>query len=191
MKIILASTSPRRHELLKTIVDSFEIASPHFDEEGVKAKSPKKLVEKLSCGKATAVFEKAIGDWCVIGADTIVVLGKEVLGKPKTKQDAKNMLKKLSGTKHDILTGVCVLIRKGEVETKINFVEKTSVLFAKLSDKEIEDYVNSGEPMDKAGSYAIQGLAGKFCEKVYGNFHNIVGLPISKLYQVLKQEQVV
>lgn len=191
MKILLASTSPRRHELLKIIAKDFEVASPHFDEDAVKAKSPKKLVETLSSGKAKAVFEKAVGDWCVIGADTIVVLGNEVLGKPKDEDDAKNMLSKLSGTKHDILTGVCVLIRRGEVETKISFVEKTTVKMANLSNEEISKYVATGEPMDKAGGYAIQGLGGKFLEKVSGNYHNIVGLPVSTLYRVLKEEGVI
>ena len=190
MKILLASTSPRRQELLKLIAENFEIASPKFNEDGVKAKSPKKLVEKLSCGKANAVFEKSVGDWCVIGADTIVVLGKEVLGKPKNKEDAKNMLQKLSGNKHDILTGVCVLIRHGEFETKINFVEKTTVKMIELSNDEIDNYINTGEPLDKAGAYAIQGKAGKFFECVSGNYHNIVGLPVCSLYKILKQEKI-
>ena len=190
MKIILASTSPRRQELLKLIVEDFEIASPKFDEDSVKDKSPKKLVEKLSIGKASAVFEKAVGDWCVIGADTIVVLGDEVLGKPKNKDDAKNMLRKLSGTKHDILTGVCVLIRRGEVESKLSFVEKTTVNMINLTDEEIESYVDTKEPLDKAGSYAIQGKASKFIEGIKGNYHNIVGLPVCSLYKVLREENV-
>ena len=190
MKVILASTSPRRQELLKLIVEDFEIASPKFDEDSIKVNNPKKLVEKLSCGKASAVFDKAVGDWCVIGADTIVVDGKEVLGKPKSKEDAKNMLRKLSGAKHDILTGVCVLIRRGEVESKLSFVEKTTVKMIKLCDEEIDEYIATGEPLDKAGSYAIQGKGGKFFECVSGNYHNIVGLPVCKLYKVLKEEGV-
>ena len=100
------------------------------------------------------------------------------------------MLQKLSGNKHDILTGVCVLIRHGEFETKINFVEKTTVKMIELSNDEIDNYINTGEPLDKAGAYAIQGKAGKFFECVSGNYHNIVGLPVCSLYKILKQEKI-
>ncbi|MBQ3048002.1 MAG: septum formation protein Maf [Clostridia bacterium] len=192
MNIILASTSPRRHDLLKTITTNFEIASPHFDEESIKQNNAKKLVEQLSFGKAKAVFEKSKGDWCVIGADTVVCLKSgEILGKPKNKHDAKQMLKKISDTTHYVLTGVCVLYRKEDSEHKISFVKKTKVVFKKLNDAEIDDYIASKEPMDKAGAYAIQGLAGKFVKKVNGSFSNIIGLPTEQLYEILLQEQII
>jgi len=192
MKIILASTSPRRHELLKTITTDFEIASPKFDEGTVKQKSAKKLVEKLSFGKAQAVFEKAKGDWCVIGSDTVVCLKSgEVLGKPKDQKDAKSMLKKISGTTHYVLTGVCVLYRNEDIEHKISFVEKSKVTFKKLTDLEIETYILTNEPMDKAGAYAMQGLAGKFVKSINGSYSNIVGLPTEQLYEILLQEGII
>lgn len=192
MKIILASTSPRRHELLKTITTDFEIASPKFDEGTVKQKSAKKLVEELSFGKAQAVFEKAKGDWCVIGSDTVVCLKSgEVLGKPKDQKDAKSMLKKISGTTHYVLTGVCVLYRNEDIEHKISFVEKSKVTFKKLTDLEIETYILTNEPMDKAGAYAMQGLAGKFVKSINGSYSNIVGLPTEQLYEVLLQEGII
>lgn len=192
MKIILASTSPRRQELLKTIIDNFEIASPHFDEEGVKAKNAKKLVEKLSCGKAEAVFSKSQGEWCVIGADTVVCLKSgEILGKPKDESHAKEMLKKLSGSTHYVLTGVCIMYRREDSKHKICFVEKSKVSFKVLSDSEIEKYIQTKEPLDKAGAYAIQGLAGKFVKSINGSFSNIVGFPTGQVYEVLLNEDLI
>lgn len=192
MKIILASTSPRRQELLKTIVESFEIASPHFDENTIIEKRAKKLVEKLSCGKAEAVFAKAQGEWCVIGADTVVCLKTgEILGKPKNGQHAKEMLRKISGNTHYVLTGVCVLYRRDDSKHKICFVEKSKVTFKNLSEKEIDDYIKTTEPLDKAGAYAIQGLAGKFVKSINGSFSNIVGLPTEQLYEVLLSEKLI
>ena len=190
MKYLLASTSPRRRELLKYIVSEFEIASPHFDESTVKIKSAKRLVKKLAYEKANAVFSKSQNDWCVIGADTIVAIGNEVIGKPKNNADAKKILKKLSGKKHHVHTGVCVLARQGEVETKINFVVSATIYFEKIDDKEIEKYILTGEPADKAGAYAIQGYGGKFIKKINGSYHTIVGLPITELYQVLMAEKL-
>lgn len=192
MKIILASTSPRRHELLKSVVEDFEIASPHFDEDSVKEKNAKKLVQKLSCGKAEAVFEKAQGEWCVIGADTVVCLKSgKVLGKPADEKQAKIMLKSLSDSTHYVLTGVCVLYRREDSVHKISFVEKTKVNFKKLEDAEIDRYIATKEPLDKAGAYAIQGLAGKFVKSVNGSVSNIIGLPTAQLYEVLLQENLI
>ena len=192
MKIILASTSPRRHELLKTVVEEFEIASPHFDEDSIVEKNARKLVQKLSCGKAQAVFEKSQGEWCVIGADTVVCLKSgEILGKPGNEKQAKIMLKKLSETTHYVLTGVCVLYRRDDTTHKINFVEKTKVNFKKLSDIEIDKYIASKEPLDKAGAYGAQGLGGKFVKSINGSVSNIIGLPTEQLYEVLLQENLI
>lgn len=191
MKYLLASTSPRRQELLKYILNDFEIASPHFDESTVVCKGAKKLVKILAYKKADAVFSKSKGDWCVIGADTIVALDDHIIGKPKDKQDAKKILKNLSGKKHQVHTGVCILFRQGEVETKINFVVSAVIYFDKISEEEIDKYIATGEPADKAGAYAIQGYGGKFIKKINGSYHSIVGLPIEEIYQVLKTENLI
>ncbi len=191
MKFLLASTSPRRKELLKTIIDKFEIASPHFDEESVKIKNPTSLVKKLAYEKANAVFEKAKGDWCVIGSDTVVVLGCEIIGKPKDERDAKRILQNLSGKCHKVITGTCLLIRQNEIETKIVFAGISQVYFADLSEKDIDAYIKTGEPLDKAGAYAIQGFGGKFVKKISGSFHEIMGLATPKIYECLKEEGLI
>ena len=192
MEIILASKSPRRKELLSTIVKDFTIQESSFDESSINLKSPKKLVKALAKGKCEKVFEDTSGIRCVIGADSVVVVNNKVLGKPKTNEKAKEMLKLISGTKHHVLTGVCIKYTfDNELVSQINFVCSSTVYFKKLEDKEIEDYINTKEPLDKAGAYAIQGLAGKFVEKINGSFHNIVGLPVSQLYSVLKQENII
>ena len=192
MQIILASKSPRRKELLSTIVKDFKIQESSFDEGSINLKNPKKLVKALAQGKCEKVFEDTTGVRCVIGADSVVVVNNKVLGKPKTNEKAKEMLKLISGTKHQVLTGVCVKYTfDNELISQISFVYSSTVYFKKLDDKEIVDYINTKEPLDKAGAYAIQGLAGKFVEKINGSFHNIVGLPISQLYSVLKQENII
>ena len=188
MKFLLASTSARRKELFKVIVKDFEIASPHFDERSVKIENPKKLVEALAYGKANAVFEKSQGDWCVVGADTMVVMDKELIGKPKDIDDAFEIVKKLSGKVHKVITGVCVMIRKEDIETVYNFSVVSKVFFNKLDDEEIWHYVKTEEVLDKAGAYAIQEGAGKFVKKIEGSFHNIVGLPIAEVYEIFKSE---
>lgn len=191
MKFLLASTSPRRRELFKSIVEDFEIASPHFDEESIKCSNVKNYVKALSKGKAGAVFNKSVGDWCVIGADTVVILNNKVLGKPKNRAQAKDMLKELSGKTHKVLTGVCIMFRIDAIETIINFVDETTVEFINLSEEMINEYISTTEPYDKAGGYAIQGLAGKFVKKINGSFHNVVGFPITRIYEILKQENLI
>lgn len=191
MKFLLASTSPRRKELLKTILNDFEIASPHFDEGSVKIKNPTKLVKRLAYEKAKAIFEKSKGDWCVIGSDTVVVLNGKVIGKPKDEEDAKNMLQSLSGKCHLVVTGTCLLFRQGDIETKVVFSGSNKVYFAELTQQDIESYIKTGEPLDKAGAYAIQGIGGKFIEKINGSFHEIVGLSTSKIHKTLKEENLI
>lgn len=191
MRYILASKSPRRKELLATIIKDFEVKESNFDEDSLKYKNPRKLVCELAKGKAKTIFEKETGERCVIGADSVVVIENKVLGKPKNEEDAKNMLKMLRGRKHKVLTGVCVMSTEDdENAVSVSFVCSTTVLFRYIENEEIDEYVASKEPMDKAGSYAIQGLAGKFVQKVSGSFHNIVGLPTAHLYTVLKNEDL-
>ena len=192
MEIILASKSPRRKELLSTIVNDFKIIESTFDESSIKINNPKKLVKALAQGKCEKVFNETSGVRCVIGADSIVVVNNKVLGKPKTEEKAKEMLRLISGTKHQVLTGMCIKYTfDNELISQLSFVCSSTVYFKKLDEKEIEEYVNSKEPLDKAGAYAIQGLAGKFVEKINGSFHNIVGLPVAQLYSVLKQENII
>lgn len=192
MEIILASKSPRRKELLSTIVNDFKIIESTFDESSIKINNPKKLVKALAQGKCEKVFNETTGVRCVIGADSIVVVNNKVLGKPKTEEKAKEMLSLISGTKHQVLTGMCIKYTfDNELVSQLSFVCSSTVYFKKLDEKEIEEYVNSKEPLDKAGAYAIQGLAGKFVEKINGSFHNIVGLPVAQLYSVLKQENII
>lgn len=192
MEIILASKSPRRKELLSTIVNDFKIIESTFDESSIKINNPKKLVKALAQGKCEKVFNETTGVRCVIGADSIVVVNNKVLGKPKTEEKAKEMLRLISGTKHQVLTGMCIKYTfDNELVSQLSFVCSSTVYFKKLDEKEIEEYVNSKEPLDKAGAYAIQGLAGKFVEKINGSFHNIVGLPVAQLYNVLKQENII
>ncbi|MBR4002821.1 MAG: septum formation inhibitor Maf [Clostridia bacterium] len=192
MEIILASKSPRRKELLSTIVNDFKIIESTFDESSIKINNPKKLVKALAQGKCEKVFNETTGVRCVIGADSIVVVNNKVLGKPKTEEKAKEMLRLISGTKHQVLTGMCIKYTfDNELVSQLSFVCSSTVYFKKLDEKEIEEYVNSKEPLDKAGAYAIQGLAGKFVEKINGSFHNIVGLPVAQLYSVLKQENII
>lgn len=190
MKFLLASTSPRRRELFKQITTNFEIASPHFDEKSVQIKNPKKLVETLAYGKAKAVFEKAQGDWCVVGADTMVVDGNNIIGKPKDLKDAFKMVKSFSGKTHKVITGVCIFIRQDDIETCYKFAVTSKVFFNTLTDAEIKNYVETENVLDKAGAYAIQEGAGKFIKKIEGSFHNIVGLPIAEIYEILKQEDL-
>ena len=192
MEIILASKSPRRKELLSTIVKDFKIIESTFDESSIKINNPKKLVKALAQGKCEKVFNETTGIRCVIGADSVVVVNNKVLGKPKTEEKAKEMLKLISGTKHQVLTGMCIKYTfDNEFVSQLSFVCSSTVYFKKLDEKEIEEYVNSKEPLDKAGAYAIQGLAGKFVEKINGSFHNIVGLPVAQLYSILKQENII
>lgn len=189
MEVILASASPRRKELLKEIVESFEIL-PAKGEENSSERSPKKLVKALSKQKAEEIFalETAKGK-IVLGADTVVVLGKKVLGKPKDEQDAFKMLKSLSGRAHYVYTGVCFLYEIGGKKRVINTLAKTRVYFHKLSDEQINAYVASGSPMDKAGGYGIQD--GGLVRKIQGSFSNVVGLPVElckKIYKKIEKE---
>ena len=175
-KIILASSSPRRRELLKQAEIKFDICIKSVDENVPEGMNPAMGAEHTAAIKAMAVAfmnEHAI----VIGADTVVVCEGETLGKPKDKEDAIRMLRRLSGKEHEVITGVC-LAYGGQYET---FHCVSKVRFFKLSDDEIKHYVMSGEPMDKAGAYGIQGKGCTLVESIEGDYYNIVGLPIAKV----------
>ena len=181
MQLILASASPRRKELLGLFHIPFTIRVADIDETMDENKPPYDEVARVSRLKALAVDRQA--DDIVIAADTIVVCEGKVLGKPKDKTEAVEMLSLLSGRDHQVMTG-CTVLRGEQAET---FTEVTDLHFRPLSQKEIENYVASGEPMDKAGSYGIQGGAALFCERMVGDYYNVMGLPVCRLGQVLQR----
>ncbi len=177
MNLVLASKSPRRSEILKNAGIDFTVRVADADETIPAGTNPEDAVVFLAARKAMAV--KRAEDETVLGADTVVVLDGEILGKPRDRDDAFNMLKSLSGRVHSVFTGVCA-IGNG---ISITFAEETKVEFYPLSDEEIYTYINTTEPYDKAGAYGIQGLASKFIRGIEGDYFNVVGLPISAIYQ--------
>jgi septum formation protein len=183
MKLILASASARRAEILRGAGFPFTVLSAAIDETPFTGESPQDLVQRLADAKADLVAARAVGPAIIMAADTEVVLDGHVLGKPRTTDDARSMLAKLSGRTHSVITGV-TLIRLPDAERR-SFVETTQVHFAKIADEEILRYLATGEPFDKAGSYAIQGRAGRYVPRVEGCYFNIVGLPLARLTQVL------
>lgn len=197
-RIILASGSPRRKELLEQIGLEFEIC-PAKGEEVITTNVPEDVVRELSRQKAEEVASGILAyneahsdivtpqDILVIGADTVVAYDGQILGKPADEADAKRMLSMLSGNVHSVYTGVTfVIIGKDGRTGESSFVEKTDVHMFAMSEQEIDRYIASGEPMDKAGSYAIQGKCGIYIEKIDGDYYNVVGLPIARMYQSLK-----
>jgi len=183
-KLILASASPRREQLLKQIGLEFEVMPSDFDENNVCMNNPTESAKRAALEKARAVARKLV-EGIVIGADTIVVYAGEVMGKPKDQSDAIQMLKRLSGKKHEVITGVALVNARNNREYV--WSEKTSVWFRELSDIEIQKYVESGQPMDKAGAYGIQGRAAAFVKKIDGCYFNVVGLPLASLVENLNK----
>ena len=182
MKIILASQSPRRKELLERMgIQDFETISPNVDESAFHGLPPEELVRRLSAEKAAAVAGKVGEDAIVIAADTVVALEGAVLGKPADELDAFKMLSALSGVRHQVYTGVTVC-RGGEKQTAH---EVTDVTFRELSEREIEDYISTGEPMDKAGAYGIQGYCALLIQGISGDYYNVMGLPVCRLSGML------
>ena len=180
--VILASGSPRRRELLSLIVDHFDIIPADVDETIDETKPLDREIERLSYKKAEAVFHEH-PEAVVIGSDTIVTIDGKILGKPSSKEEAREMLRTLSGQIHTVITAVSILTRE-ESET---FSIKSEVQFENLEECEIIAYVDSNEPLDKAGAYAIQGDGAKFVKAIRGDYYAIIGLPVSELYQRLKK----
>ncbi|MBP2240585.1 septum formation protein [Cytobacillus eiseniae] len=179
--LILASSSPRRKELLENLQLTFEVSSSDVDESFDPALTPGEIVMELSRRKARAVSKDNAASF-VIGADTVVVLDGTVLGKPLDKADAFTMLKALSGKEHSVYTGVSI-IAQGKEKT---FNVKTNVVFWELSDEEIHAYIHTGEPFDKAGSYGIQGFGSVLVKEIKGDYFSIVGLPVSRTVRELR-----
>ena len=184
--IILASGSPRRKELISKLPAQYRILVPHTKEQHLENESPWDMVSRLAAEKAVAGSQMTEESDVVIGADTTVSLSGKIFGKPKDEADAFRMLRLLSGNTHEVYTGVCVLCRKAQYQ-KV-FYEKTKVTFVPMTDDEILAYLRSGEPMDKAGAYGIQELGSLWIQGIEGDYFNVVGLPISRLYQLLKKD---
>ncbi|MFD3157640.1 Maf-like protein [Haloimpatiens sp. FM7330] len=180
MKLTLGSASPRRKELLKKITENFDVIVSDFDEESIDFNGDfTKYVKKIAEGKALNVSKKIQDESIVIGCDTIVAFDGKVLGKPKDEEDAYSMLSAMSGKWHAVYSGIAIVNNlTGKILT--DYV-CTNVKFSDITDREIKKYIKTGEPMDKAGSYGIQGLGGIFIEKIDGCYYNVVGLPINKL----------
>jgi septum formation protein len=182
-KLILASASPRRAEILRTVNWPFESCPVDIDETRQPGEEAATYVQRLAGEKARAAAGLRVAGATIIGADTVVVIDEEILGKPRDEDDARRMLRQLSGRWHQVLTGVA-LIDGASSECRVAH-ETTEVKFAAMSEDEIGWYVSGGEPMDKAGAYAIQGLGSRFIEGIKGDYFNVVGLPVRLLYELL------
>lgn len=189
MKIILASGSPRRKELLKLVVPDFEILISGIDEKLEEGLTPQEQVTRLAYIKVKDVYGKTNGDRIVIGADTVVIKNRKIYGKPKDRNDAKQMLKELiEGDKmHSIITGLYVIINKDGKYKEYITSDEVKVFFKNMSDDEIEKWLNTGNAMDKAGAYGIQNEFCVFVDKICGNYFTAVGLPTQKLYDCIKE----
>lgn len=176
--IILASASPRRKEILELADLKFDVMPSDAQEITTKT-APNEVVMELASIKAKDIYKKSEKQSMIVGADTVVAYQGQILGKPTDKADAKRMLTMLSGQTHEVYTGVCV-IEDGKTKT---FYEETKVTFYEISDEQIEHYIKTGEPMDKAGSYGIQGKAAVFIKGIEGDYYNVVGFPIARFLQ--------
>ena len=209
--LILASASPRRQELLRNAGISFAVQPANIDETPMAGEPARDCAERLAREKAVTVWRERPED-LVLGADTIVVVEESILGKPEDADDAARMLRMLSGREHQVITGVCLVSpAAGQPDGKSPLLansaksgapsgtsssesvrvasETTLVTFEQLSEKEIRDYVATGEPMDKAGAYAIQGMASRWIPRIEGDYSNVVGLPVALVYRMLRQRQ--
>ena len=184
MKIILASASPRRKELLEQIGVKFLI-QPAAGEEKITKTIPDEVVTELALQKAREVAKDREEPVLIIGADTVVAYQDEILGKPGDEKDAFRMLSMLQGKSHEVSTGVALLYLDGEKTKELVFAEKTKVFLYAMTKQQILSYIATKEPMDKAGSYAIQGKFAAFIEKIEGDYNNVVGLPVGRIYQKL------
>lgn len=188
-RIILASASPRRKELLSQVGFEFDIITSDCEEITTKTK-PSEVVEELSYLKAVDVADKLDKKekLLIIGSDTVVALDDRIMGKPKDEEDAFMMLKALQGREHSVITGVTMIFTApGKADKKIVFSKETKVWFYSMNDDEIRAYIDTKEPMDKAGSYAIQGLCAAYIERIEGDYNTVVGLPVAEICKVLRE----
>jgi septum formation protein len=182
MTLILASASPRRCELLRNAGIDFRVEPAHVPEQALRGEPAVQYAQRLARDKALAIFARH-PDNVVLGADTVVVVDEHLLGKPRDEQDAARMLRLLSGRTHNVITGVCLLAPAYE-QTE---AEATEVRFASLSERVIANYIATGEPIDKAGAYAIQGIASRWVEGIEGCYFNVVGLPVPRVHRMLRR----
>jgi septum formation protein len=182
---VLASASPRRAELLSAADIAFDVMPAHVDESIGEGETAERYVRRLARSKAEALVPRA-GGRPILGADTIVVVDDQVLGKPADSADASRMLRLLSGREHTVITGVCLLLPEQPGAPHHTAVSRTGVAFAPLSDDEVTWYVATGEPMDKAGAYAIQGRASRYVTGITGSYSNVVGLPVETVYNLCR-----
>lgn len=187
MKLFLASASPRRAEILRNAGIAFEVAAANVNESRLLGESPEQMVERLARAKAEAAASaiRSAEPAIILGADTIVVVDEEIFGKPANSNDARKMLRILRGREHRVITGFAALrIRDQAI---LSGTETTHVSFAPMTDAEVDAYVSTGEPLDKAGAYAIQGIAGRYISRIDGCYFNVVGLPLARVWQVLTE----
>ncbi len=180
--LVLASASPRRQELLRSAGISFEVQPAEIPENALPGEAAKECAERLAREKGLAVARQRPHDF-VLGADTVVVVEGQILGKPTDAADAARMLRRLSGREHQVITGVCLVVG-GQCSVAS---ETTVVTMSELAEKDIADYVASGEPMDKAGAYAIQGIASRWIPRIEGDYSNVVGLPVALVWRMLRE----
>jgi septum formation protein len=188
VKLILASASPRRAEVLRAAGFDFEIQPANVDESRRSGESAEAYVRRVSTAKANAVAQANLRDGSpaiVIAADTVVRAGQQVLPKPKDAEDARRMLRLLSATTHEVLTGLFVIRAYDGIS--FTHVEQTRVEFTRLSETDIDSYIQTKEPFDKAGAYGIQGVGGRFVRRIDGCYFNVMGLPLSRLWEILRQ----
>jgi septum formation protein len=194
--LVLASASPRREELLRNAGIKFNVLPANIPEEHVEGEPPRTYCERLAKEKALAVFSQRADDF-ILGADTIVVVDDLILGKPRDPDDACRMLRLLSNRQHQVITAVCLTGPKfSDLSSPFPVLsdvrsESTQVFMEALSENEIQDYVASGEPMDKAGAYAIQGRASRWISRIEGDYFNVVGLPVALVYRMLQEHKVI
>jgi septum formation protein len=184
--LVLASASPRRQELLRSAAIEFVVHPANVPEIPRDGEAPRAFAERMAREKALAVFAQRPDD-LILSADTVVVVDGEILGKPRDEMDAARMLRVLSGRKHEVITGVCLASPKLKPENTRS--ETTLVIMNALSDEDIRSYVSTGEPMDKAGAYAIQGMASRWIPRIEGDYFNVVGLPVALVWRMLKEAQ--
>ena len=187
MKVILASKSPRRKELLDLLNIKYEVKVSNADETFEEGLTIEEQSKRLSYVKAKTIFDTTIGDRIIIGSDTMVIKNGKIYGKPVDRQDAINMLKELRNSKHQVITSVCVLIQDGENYLESTDYDITDVYIKDMTDEEIEKWVNEGNPLDKAGAYAIQSQFCVYVDRIDGNYTTVVGLPMHRLYEVIKE----
>ncbi len=185
MKLILASASPRRAEILRNAAIPFEVLPVSFDESRRPGELRGDYVRRVALGKARMAADAYADarDAVFLGADTVVIAGHEILGKPASEEDARRMLRLLSGTTHEVQTGIALVSQADAKEVVID--EVTRVTFAALSQQDIEDYIRTGEPFDKAGAYGIQGIGGRYVTRIEGCYFNVMGLPLAGLWELL------